>query len=78
MAHQYGTPPGCGGLACWANGAVRCTDLGAFLLQGPAIYLISAHPEPTFAPIPFPDPEPQLQSQSPVAPAAIVLTSIVF
>lgn len=31
------------------SGAVRCTDLRAFLLQGPAVYLISAHSEPTCA-----------------------------
>lgn len=37
----------------WLHGAVRCTDLGAFLLQGPAIYLISAHPEPTLRPFHF-------------------------
>lgn len=48
-------------------GAVRCTVLDAFLLQGPAVYLISAHPEPTCAHS-ISGPQASTPVQSPVCP----------
>lgn len=59
------------------SGAVRCTDLRAFLLQGPAVYLISAHSEPTCAHS-ISGARASTPVQSPVAPAAMVLASVVF
>lgn len=49
------------------SGAVRCAALGAFLLQGPAVYLISAHPEPTCAHS-ISGPRASTPVQSPVCP----------
>lgn len=76
MAH-YRSVVALGSRAVWCCGAVRCTDLGAFLLKGPAIYLISAHSEPTCVHS-ISGPRASTPVWSPVAPAAIVLPSIVF